>query len=99
MPSGVDQSSCSGVYPCASAAAATCAAAEASVAGSVARSLRSGTSAKLSIRVVLAVISSCPHSSEQVRKGIDGVDLGGEVVVGFVVGRCHSLLGTRQQDS
>src|ERR1043165_9220620 len=92
MPSGVTQSNCSGVYPCASAAAPTCSVTAASVAGSPARSPCSGTSAKLPIPLpvpVVAVISG-PQSGEQVRQHFDGVDLGGQIAI-----RLQNCLGHR----
>ncbi|COX65915.1 Uncharacterised protein [Mycobacterium tuberculosis] len=56
MPSGVCHTNCSGVYPCAAAAAATCVCTAASVGDCAARSLCSGTPAKLPITGVLVVI-------------------------------------------
>src|SRR6185436_7674221 len=100
MPSGVTQSNCSGVYPCASAAAPTCSVTTASVTGSPARSPCSGTSAKLPIPLpvpVVAVISG-PQSSEQVRQHFDGVDLGGQIAIRLQNCLGHRLYRSDQQN-
>ncbi len=40
--------------------------------------------------------SSCPQSGEQVRQRADRVDLGGQIVVGFVIGLGDRFLGSGQ---